>query len=31
MIRGLGAVTAFTYSQTLNRSEVQVTLLNLDI
>ena len=30
MIRGLGDVTSFTYSQTLNRSEVTVTLLNRD-
>ena len=31
MIRGLGVDTTLTYSQTLNRSEVHVTLLNVDI
>jgi len=30
MIRGLGAETASTYSQTLNRSDVHVTLVNVD-
>ena len=28
MIRGLGVETTLTYSQTLNRSEGRVTLLN---